>query len=277
MDTIKTISAVRAARSRLKEPVGFVPTMGFLHEGHLSLVHRARAENASVAVSIFVNPTQFGPKEDLGRYPRDLPRDLALLADAGVDIAFVPEAAELYPAGFATWVAVEKITARLEGATRPGHFRGVTTVCAKLFNIVRPTSVYFGQKDAQQVLAIKRMVTDLNLDLKVITVPTIRAADGLALSSRNTYLSPEERQAATVLSRALRLAEAKWRAGERRAEIIRHKMAELIKAEPLARIDYISIADSETLTELDTIEATPLVSLAVYIGQTRLIDNLVLA
>lgn len=276
MDTIKTVSAMHTARTKLNEPVGFVPTMGFLHEGHLSLMRRARAENASVVASIFVNPTQFAPSEDLARYPRDLPRDLALLADAGADVAFVPEAADMYPTGFATWVAVDKITERLEGAARAGHFRGVATVCTKLFNIVRPAHAYFGQKDAQQALAVRRLVTDLNMDLKIITLPTLRAPDGLALSSRNAYLSTEERRAATVLIRALRLAEDEWRRGERRAEALRRKMVSLIKSEPLARIDYISVADNETLVELDAVEARALISLAVYIGKTRLIDNLLL-
>jgi len=250
--------------------------MGFLHDGHLSLVRRARAENASVVVSVFVNPTQFGPSEDLARYPRDLPRDLALLSGEETDIVFVPDAAELYPTGFATWVAVEKITERLEGSARPGHFRGVATVCTKLFNIVRPTHAYFGQKDAQQALVISRLAADLNMGIKIITLPTVRAPDGLALSSRNAYLSTEERQAATILCRALHLAEEKWRTGEFRAATLRRKMVDLIKTEPLARIDYISIADSKTLAELDIVGAPALVSLAVYIGKTRLIDNIIL-
>jgi len=277
MDVIKTVSAMHSARTRLKEPVGFVPTMGFLHEGHLSLVRRARAENASVVVSIFVNPTQFSPSEDLARYPRDLPRDLALLTGEEADIVFVPEANEMYPAGFAAQVSVGKITERLEGAVRRGHFQGVATVCTKLFNIVRPTHAYFGQKDAQQALVISRLVTDLNLDIKVITMPIVRAPDGLALSSRNAYLNTEERQAATILCRALHLAETWWRQGERRSRALHRKMVELIKTEPLARIDYVSIADSKTLSELDVIETQALVSLAVYIGKTRLIDNLILA
>ncbi|MCL2150291.1 MAG: pantoate--beta-alanine ligase [Dehalococcoidia bacterium] len=276
MDTVRTIAAMRLVRTQLAEPVGFVPTMGSLHEGHLSLIRRALVDNASVAVSIFVNPTQFGPGEDLMRYPRDIPRDLAMLANEGADAVFVPDAAEMYPTNFTTWVTVEKPSERLEGAVRPGHFRGVATICAKLFNIIRPARVYFGQKDAQQVLVIKRLATDLNLDLDIVTLPTVRAPDGLALSSRNAYLGVEERQAATVLSRALRLAETRWLAGERRADVLRREMAELIQTEPMAQIDYISFADGETLTELETASAPALISLAVYIGQNRLIDNLVL-
>ncbi len=276
MDVIKTVSAMRTARARLKEPVGFVPTMGFLHEGHLSLMRRARAENASVVASIFVNPTQFGPSEDLERYPRDLKRDLALLTDEGVDVVFAPETAEMYPDSFATWVTVGKIAERLEGAARPGHFRGVATVCVKLFGIIRPAYAYFGQKDAQQALVIRRVTADLNLNIKIVTLPIVRAPDGLALSSRNAYLNAEERRAATILSRALHLTKEKWSAGERRAEALRRSVSNLIKTEPLAQIDYVSIADNETLAELDMLDAPALVSLAVYFGKTRLIDNLVL-
>lgn len=276
MDVIKTVAAMQRVRVKLEEPVGFVPTMGFLHEGHLSLVRRARAENASVVASIFINPTQFGPSEDLERYPRDVARDLTLLTNEGVDIVFTPPATEMYPTGFTTWVVVEKIAERLEGVFRPGHFRGVATVCTKLFNIVSPTHVYFGQKDAQQALVVRRMATDLNMNLKIITLPTVRAPDGLALSSRNAYLSPNERLAAVVINSALRLAETVWRAGERQADAIRRKVESVIKSEPLAQIDYISVADTETLIELDIIKTSALISLAVYIGKTRLIDNVIL-
>jgi pantoate--beta-alanine ligase len=276
MEIIESIAAMREARGRLVEPLGLVSTMGFLHQGHLSLVRRARAENSAVAVSIFVNPTQFGPGEDLGRYPRDIPRDTALLAQESADFVFIPEAAEMYPAGFATYVSVEGLAARLEGATRPGHFRGVATVCNKLFNIVRPARAYFGQKDAQQVLVIKRMVADLNMNLDIVTVPTVREPDGLAMSSRNVYLSLPERQAATVLHKALRLAEVAWQRGEQDVENIRVAMTRLIQNEPLAGIDYVSVADAETLAELQKVRPPALVSLAVRIGKTRLIDNLTL-
>jgi pantoate--beta-alanine ligase len=258
-------------------PVGFVPTMGFLHEGHLSLVRRAKADNASVVVSILVNPTQFGPAEDLERYPRDIPRDLALLEKEGVGAVFMPEPADMYPAGFDTWVEVEKLASRLEGEVRPGHFRGVATVCAKLFNIVRPDRAYFGQKDAQQVLVIKRMAADLNMNLEIVTLSTAREPDGLAMSSRNVYLNTAERRAAAVLFRALKLAEAAWRRGEKDADAVRGEMAAHIRQEPLAEIDYISVADSGTLAELKEIRSPALVSLAVRIGKTRLIDNLILA
>ena len=277
MDTIKTVAAMQQTRCHMPEPVGLVPTMGFLHEGHLSLVRKAKAENASVVVSIFVNPTQFGPAEDLQCYPRDIPRDLALLAKEGIDAVFVPESADMYPPGFDTWVVLDKITERLEGAVRPGHFRGVATVCCKLFNIVRPGRAYFGQKDAQQALVIKRMVADLNMKLEVITLPTIREPDGLAMSSRNVYLNADERRAATVLFRSLRMAEAMWHKGELDAGVIRRAMKNQINGEPLAKIDYISIADSETLVELENIKVPVLISMAVKIGKTRLIDNVVLA
>lgn len=276
MQVVKTITEIRALRQNLKGSVGFVPTMGFLHEGHLALVRRAKAENSVVTVSIYVNPTQFGPREDFGAYPRDLDRDLGLLRKEGTDIVFVPLDDEMYPPGFGSWVDVEKVTEPLEGATRPGHFRGVATVVAKLFNIVQPTRAYFGQKDAQQAVVIKRMVTDLDMSLEVVIVPTVRERDGLAMSSRNVYLSPKERQAATVLFKALMLARQLRKAGEKDAEKIRRQMTECIRKEPLARIDYVSIADTERLEELDLLERPALASLAVKIGKTRLIDNILL-
>ncbi len=276
MQTIKTVTEMRQARRALTGTVGFVPTMGYLHEGHLSLVRQARAENQAVVVSIFVNPTQFGPTEDLAQYPRDEARDLALLEKTGADIVFLPSAQEMYPPGFATWVTVEDVTARLEGAVRPGHFRGVATVCSKLFNIVAPQKAYFGQKDAQQALVIRKMVADLNMNLEVVVLPTVREADGLAMSSRNSYLSAEERKAATVLYRALQRAQELFRQGETDALTIRGNMRCLIAAEPLAEIDYISIADAATLEELSRASSPALVSLAVKVGQTRLIDNIVL-
>jgi pantoate--beta-alanine ligase len=276
MEVVRTISDVRALRDKLGGTVGFVPTMGYLHEGHLALVRKARAENAAVIVSIYVNPTQFGPAEDFGAYPRDIDRDLQLLREIGVDIVFVPSDDEMYPPEFSSWVDVEKVTERLEGASRPRHFRGVTTVVAKLFNIVRPSRAYFGQKDAQQVAVIKRMVTDLNVGTEVVVVPTLRENDGLAMSSRNIYLNPEERQAATVLFRALTLARQLREDGEKDPERIRRQMVLLVRKEALAVIDYVSIADTDTLQELDLIEGPVLASLAVRIGRTRLIDNVIL-
>jgi len=267
---------MRKLRRELTEPVGFVPTMGYLHEGHLSLVKQARAENAWVIVSIFVNPTQFGPQEDLASYPRDTKRDLALLEKEKTDIVFMPSVAEMYPPQFNSWVGVSKVTERLEGASRPTYFRGVTTVVAKLFNTAQPTKAYFGQKDAQQIIVIKKMVADLNMNLEVVACPTVREPDGLAMSSRNIYLNPEERQAAGVLYQSLSLAQQRWSKGERDAEKLRQEMLTLIQKQPLATIDYVSIANNETLEELDEITPPALVSLAVKIGKTRLIDNIVL-
>ena len=276
MKVVDTIAAMKAERVRLTGSVGFVPTMGYLHEGHLELVRRARAENLTVIASIFVNPSQFGPQEDFAAYPRDPERDLALLDKEGVGVAFMPSAQEMYPEGFSSWVEVEGITERLEGESRPGHFRGVTTVVAKLFNIVQPDRAYFGQKDAQQLAVIRKMVSDLNMNLEVVAVPTVREPDGLAMSSRNTYLSPEERKASLVLWKALCLARGHWENGERDASRLRQEMTSLIEREPFATIDYVSIADPETLEELAEIAAPALVSLAVRIGGTRLIDNTML-
>ncbi|MBI2854420.1 MAG: pantoate--beta-alanine ligase [Chloroflexi bacterium] len=276
MEVIEGIADLKRERRHLKEPVGFVPTMGYLHEGHMSLVRRAKKENSTAIVSIFVNPTQFGPKEDLDKYPRDVPRDLEMLEKAGAEIVFTPMAQEIYPEGFCTWVDVEKVTENLEGAHRPGHFRGVATVVAKLFNLVEPTRAYFGQKDAQQVVVIKRMVGDLNMGTSIVVCPTIREWDGLAMSSRNSYLSIQERRAAPVLYRSLLLGRKLWEQGERNPDDIRKEMAGLIEKEPLASVSYISVADPETLAEIDTIKGKALVSLAVNIGKTRLIDNITL-
>jgi pantoate--beta-alanine ligase len=276
MKVIDKIAEMKRLRLKLAEPVGFVPTMGYLHQGHLSLVRRARAENPSVIVSIFVNPTQFGSGEDFGSYPRDTERDLALLEKEMVDVVFIPSAGEIYPPQFDSWVEVDKLTQRLEGASRPGHFRGVATVCARLFNIVKPTRAYFGQKDAQQAAVIKKMVSDLAMHLEIVTLPTVREPDGLAISSRNSYLNHNERQAATVLYRALTLAQKLWSQGERDAKRLRQEMIALLKKEPLAEIDYVSIANAETLDELDEVTPPALVSLAVKISSTRLIDNIVL-
>jgi pantoate--beta-alanine ligase len=250
--------------------------MGYLHEGHLSLVERAKAENRRVLVSIFVNPSQFGPSEDLSKYPRDLERDLSLLRPLGVDLVWTPTAEIMYPPGYQTWVEVEALSKGLEGAMRPGHFRGVGTVVAKLFNATQPDKAYFGQKDAQQVAVIRRMATDLNFPLEVIVCPTHREADGLAMSSRNVYLNVDERRAAVVLFRALSAAKELHEAGERDAERLRARMKETLAGEPLAQAQYVSCADYDSLEELDTVTGKALLSLAVYFGKTRLIDNFVL-
>jgi len=276
MKVVETIDDMKRLRQQLAEPVGFVPTMGYLHEGHMTLARQAKAENPSVVVSIFVNPTQFGPREDFNKYPRDPQRDLAMLEKEKTDIVFMPSVAEMYPPRFNSWVEVGKVTDRLEGAARPGHFRGVATVVTKLFNIVQPARAYFGQKDAQQVIVIKKMVAELNMNLEVVTVPTVREPDGLAMSSRNIYLNPKERQAAIVLYKALTLAQKLWSQGENDAKRLRQEMTALIQKEPLASIDYVSIADPETLDALDTVKAPAVVSMAVKIGKTRLIDNIVL-
>jgi pantoate--beta-alanine ligase len=253
---------------------GLVPTMGYLHEGHISLARRSRAENGLTAVTIYVNPTQFAPTEDLSSYPRDLPRDLALLEAAGVDLVFTPDDSIIYPAGFQTYVTVEEVTRVLEGASRPTHFRGVTTVVAKLFNILQPTRAYFGQKDYQQTAVLRQMVHDLNYNLELIVCPTVREADGLAMSSRNKYLDPAQRAAATILSRALAAGVAALDAGERDAEKVRGLMRALIEAEPLARLDYLSVAHPTTLIELDTVEKGAVLATAVFFNRTRLIDNM---
>jgi pantoate--beta-alanine ligase len=276
MKIVSSIQELNAARPLLPGPVGLVPTMGFLHAGHISLVERARRECASVAASIFVNPAQFGPNEDLAKYPRDLPRDLALLEAAGADLVWTPTPEVIYPPGFQTWITVDALTAPLEGAQRPGHFRGVTTVVAKLFNAVGPQKAYFGQKDAQQAAVIRRMTRDLDFPIEIIVCPTVREADGLAMSSRNTYLNPEERKAATVLFRALSAAKAAYEAGERDAESLRRILTGAISAEPLARLQYASCADYDTLEELATVTGKSLLSMAVFVGKTRLIDNFVL-
>jgi pantoate--beta-alanine ligase len=275
MHVLETIEAFRAARRTMGE-LGVVPTMGYLHAGHIALVERARAENSAVAATIFVNPTQFGPNEDLTRYPRDLPRDLHMLEQAGTDLVFVPSVAEMYPEGFHTSVEVEGITRVLEGAVRPGHFKGVATVVCKLLNIVDAERAYFGQKDAQQTIVVRRMVRDLNMRTRIVVVPTVREPDGLALSSRNTYLSPTERAAAPVLYRSLRAVEAAWHSGERNGDRLREIMSAVLAGEPLAQADYVSVADPETLEELSNVRDRALVSLAVRLGRTRLIDNLML-
>lgn len=276
MMIVTTLEELRSARAMLDEPLGFVPTMGYLHEGHLSLVRRARQECRSVSVSIFVNPTQFGPHEDLNAYPRDLERDLRLLEPLGVDLVWTPTNGVMYPPGYQTWVTVEELTRPLEGAARPGHFRGVTSVVAKLFNAVLPQKAYFGQKDAQQAAVIRQMTRDLNFPIGIVVCPTVREPDGLAMSSRNAYLNPEERRAATVLYRALSAAKAAHEKGEREAEALRRIMRETIEAEPLARLQYVSCADYDTLQELERVTGKTLLSMAVFVGKTRLIDNFIL-
>jgi pantoate--beta-alanine ligase len=276
VEVLKTIAEVRAARKAVSGGVGLVPTMGALHEGHLTLVRQARAGNDVVVVSIFVNPTQFGPNEDFTAYPRDLDRDLAMLRDAGVDFVFTPDVSEVYPEGAQTYVDVGPVTEVLEGAFRPGHFRGVATVVLKLFNIVQPTRAYFGRKDAQQLVVIRRLVRDLNVNVEVVPVDTVREADGLALSSRNAYLNADERRAAVILHDALDWAQEIWTRGARDAEQYRTRMREIIESEEVARVDYVSVADPETLEELDRIKGPALVSMAVRIGKTRLIDNVML-
>jgi pantoate--beta-alanine ligase len=277
MHVARTLADFGAWRNSAKGVIGFVPTMGYLHEGHLSLVRRARARCDVVIASIFVNPTQFAPTEDLSSYPRDLDRDLALLRGEGVDGVLAPEDhSAFYPEGFDTWVQVGAMTQRLEGASRPTHFRGVTTIVAKLFNTVQPDVAFFGQKDAQQALVIRRMIRDLDFGIELVLGPTVREPDGLAMSSRNAYLNPEERKAATVLRRALDAAESLWNEGVRSGDGIRDAMAKVLEGEPLAEPDYVSVASLDTLEELDHVETTALVSLAVRIGKPRLIDNCVL-
>jgi pantoate--beta-alanine ligase len=276
MKTVITLPELHSAREELLAPLGLVPTMGYLHAGHLSLVRRARAECQSVVVSIFVNPTQFGPDEDLDAYPRDIPRDLALLEDEGVDLVWMPSVEVMYPPGFQSWVTVEEVTQPLEGRYRPEHFRGVTTVVTKLFTGVQPDRAYFGQKDAQQAVVIRRLVRDLNFPIEIVVCPIVREPDGLAMSSRNKYLNPAERRAATVLFHALTTAGELYEGGERDAGRLRQILAETIHSEPLARLQYVSCADPDTLEELQGAVRRALLSMAVFVGETRLIDNLVI-
>lgn len=273
MKTLQKLIDLREILRSMPSPVGLVPTMGYLHEGHLSLVKQARQDCASVVVSIFVNPTQFGPQEDLEAYPRDIPRDLDLLEKDGVDLVWIPERGDLYPPDFQTWVNVEDVTQPLEGAMRPGHFQGVVTIVAKLFNAVQPEKAYFGQKDAQQVVVIRRMVKDLNFPLDIVVCPIVREKDGLAMSSRNVYLNPQEREAATALFKALKKAESAFENLSLGAEDLRQIMADTIKSEPLAQVQYVSCANPDTLEELLGPINRALLSTAVVIGETRLIDN----
>ena len=278
---MKIVSTVNDVRSTVKEwkknglKVGLVPTMGFLHEGHLSLIKKAVAENDKVIVSVFVNPTQFGPNEDFEAYPRDLNKDAALCEEAGADLIFHPEPEEMYPDGFCSSVNMTGLTDALCGKSRPIHFQGVCTVVSKLFNIAAPDNAYFGEKDAQQLAIIKRMVKDLNFDIKITGCPIIREEDGLAKSSRNTYLTPEERQAALVLSKAVKCGRSLVEGGEKDSAVILKEMKSIIENEPLARIDYVEIVDMNTMKNIDKVKGDVLCAMAVYIGKTRLIDNFI--
>jgi pantoate--beta-alanine ligase len=274
---VESLHDLRQARAMLPDPLGLVPTMGFLHDGHLSLVERARQECRSVAVSIFVNPTQFGPTEDLAAYPRDLPHDLARLEAAGVDLVWTPSSEIMFPHGFQTWVTVDGVSQGLEGERRPGHFRGVATVVTKLFHVFQPQKAYFGQKDAQQGIVIRRLAADLDFPIEIVVGPTVREPDGLAMSSRNTYLDPDERRAATLLYRALEAARRAYASGERDADRLRETLRMVLSQEPLANVQYVSAADPDTLKELHGSAERALLSMAVFIGKTRLIDNLVVS
>lgn len=277
MRIVTTIAEFRVAHAMLDGSLGFVPTMGYLHDGHLILVRRALAENDHTAASIFVNPTQFGPTEDFAAYPRDSEHDLSVLQMAGVDLVFMPTVDEIYPTGFQTYIDVTGVSQGLEGARRPGHFKGVATVVTKLFNIVQPQRAYFGQKDAQQVAVIRRMVADLALPVAIVVIETQRAPDGLALSSRNSYLTPEQRTVAPVVYRALLAAQTRYDHGERLPQNLIAAVHEVLATEPLARVDYVSATDADSLVELETATEHPiLLSLAVFLGRTRLIDNITL-
>ncbi len=275
MKVVETLEDLHKALAGLSRPVGFVPTMGYLHEGHVSLVRQARRECKSVVASIYVNPSQFGPQEDLSKYPRDLRRDLELLRGEGVDLVWTPDDRVMYPAGYQTWVTVEQVTQTLEGVFRPTHFCGVATVVAKLFNAVQPQRAYFGQKDAQQAVVIRTMARDLNFPIEIIICTIVRESDGLAMSSRNVYLSPPERQAAVALSRGLFTARDWFEAGDHEAARLRQIMLDTLAMEPLIKVQYVSCADPETLQELEGQVEHALLSLAVKIGKTHLIDNVV--
>ncbi len=273
----RMMSVARKLRREENRTIGFVPTMGALHPGHLSLIHEARAMCDVVVVSVFVNPAQFSPEEDFSSYPRDLTRDAALLAEYNVDYVFAPTVEEIYPAGFSTYVTVEGLSDQLEGASRPEHFRGVTTVVTILLNVVKPDFVFFGQKDAQQAILIKRMVRDLAFSAEIVVAPIVREESGLAMSSRNNYLNDDQRKAAAVLNRALSMVSEAYEEGEHSAARLIEIVRATVEKEPLARIDYVSVNDADTLEKLEKIDDRPaLVSLAVFIGNTRLIDNAVL-
>jgi pantoate--beta-alanine ligase len=277
MKIVTSLNDLFDERAKLTEPVGLVPTMGYLHEGHLSLVREAKKECESVVVTIYVNPTQFGPNEDLESYPRDLERDTNLLRSEGVDLLWIPTSEIMYPPGYQTWIEVTELTGFLEGQQRPGHFKGVTTIVTKLFNAIHPQKAFFGQKDAQQAIVIQRMIKDLNYNLEIKICPIIREPDGLALSSRNVYLNPAERQAATILNKSLNMAKQAYKNGERSSQKIIGLIENIINKEPLARIQYVSCADLQTLEEVEGDITKPiLISMAVFFQKTRLIDNIVL-
>ncbi|AEV68719.1 pantoate--beta-alanine ligase [Acetivibrio clariflavus] len=275
VNKISDLKIIIKSNKSMGKTIGFVPTMGYLHEGHLSLARRSVQENDFTVMSIFVNPTQFGPNEDFERYPRDLERDLAMAESVGVDVVFAPSVEEMYPDGYKTYVNVEDITGVLCGRSRPGHFRGVTTVVNKLFNIVEPDKAYFGQKDAQQVVVVKKMVRDLNMNLEVVACPIVREPDGLAMSSRNTYLSSEERKAALILSKSLFEAEELIKQGERSGKKIAEYIEGRIKTEKLAEIDYVEVVSADSLEKLEELKGNVLIALAVKFGKTRLIDNVI--
>lgn len=273
VDSISRMATLAKILKKEGKSIGLVPTMGYLHEGHMSLVRAAKKHTDVVVMSIFVNPLQFGPAEDFEKYPRDFKRDEALASDAGVDVIFCPSVKEIYPEGYATYVSVEGLTGVLCGASRPGHFKGVTTVIAKLLNIVKPDVVYFGQKDAQQVIVIKKMVRDLNMDIEIKATPIIRERDGLAMSSRNVYLSEDERREALVLNQSLEKAVSLVKAGERDSAKIVKAMKELIAQRSLVHIDYISVVDTKNLNDVSDISGEALIALAAFVGKTRIIDN----
>lgn len=273
MRVLNTLASLPTTLKQMNHPVGLVPTMGALHQGHLELVRRARQENASVIVSIFVNPAQFGPQEDFSTYPRDLAADTQILASEMVDVVFTPSTQDIYPTGFDTWVEVNRLSDRLEGQHRPGHFKGVSTIIVKLFNLLRPDKAYFGEKDAQQLLIIKKLAVDLHMGVEIISIPTVRNPDGLALSSRNNHLEPDQLNEAPIIYKALDSGKTMIMNGELDCSILRRKIASIISQSPLTEIEYLSISDLETLEELEMIDRPALISTAVRIGKVRLIDN----
>ena len=273
VDSVKKMQSYSESLRRQGKRIAFVPTMGYFHEGHLGLMKEAKKMADCVVVSIYVNPTQFGPQEDFSKYPRDLNRDLKMAQSAGVDVIFYPPNNEMYPAGYQTYVDVEKVTKNLCGMSRPGHFRGVTTVCCKLFNIVKPHIAVFGKKDFQQFVSIRRMVDDLNMDLQITGLPTVREADGLAMSSRNKYLQKNERLSALALFKSLKLAQKLYSGGETKSSVIISKVEKLIKRAPYTAIDYIKICSTKTLNDVEEIKNQSVLALAVKVGTTRLIDN----
>ncbi len=273
IDTVREMQSYAESLRNSGQRIAFVPTMGYFHEGHLNLMREGRKRGDKLVISIYVNPTQFGPAEDLEKYPRNFDRDSQLARDVGVDVIFFPSNAEVYPEHYQTYVTVEEVTKNLCGMSRPGHFRGVATVCAKLFNMVKPHLALFGKKDFQQLATIKRMVADLNMDLEIVGLPTTREKDGLAMSSRNVYLSPEERESALCLSRSLRQAQTQYEKGERDARRILEAVQTYIESVPFTRIDYVKICDTTTLRDVDSLEKESVLALAVFVGATRLIDN----